>query len=217
MSHKILDNNLVAIHKRKLRLKLNKPVYIGICISELCKLLIHEFHYDYIKNKYGKKSKVLFRNTDSLIYETKTEDFYKDCSDDKEMFEFSNYSMKSKYYDNSNKLVIGKRWDDDNSNKLVVGKRKDKTGGVTIEEFVRVEPKMYLFLVDNSEHKKSKSVKRNVVATISHNEYKDVEYKVIQYKISLTCFDDKIYIQNNEYDGLALGYQRELIGEKQFS
>ena len=214
MPHKILDNNLVAIHKRKLRLKLNKPVYIAICILELSKILIYEFHYDYIQNKYDNKSKVLFTDTGSLIYETKTEDVCKDWSDDKETFEFSDYSMKSKYYDNSNKLVIGKRRDDDNSNKLVNEKRKYKTGGVAIEEFVRVKPKMYLFLVDNSEHKKSKGVKRNAVATISHNEYKDVEYKVIQYKISLTCFDDKIYIQNNEYDRLALGYQRELIGKK---
>ena len=88
--------------------------------------------------------------------------------------------MKSKYYDNSNKLIIGKRRDDDNSNKLVIGKRKDETGGVAVEEFVRGKPKMYLFLVDNSEHKKAKGVKRNIVATIIHNEYKDMEYKVIQ-------------------------------------
>ena len=79
---------------------------------------------------------------------------------------------------------------------------------------------------DNSEHKKEKSVNKNVVATISHNEYKDVllNNKCLSYsmnriqskddkigtyeinKISLSCFDDKIYIQNNGYDGLALGY-----------
>ena len=96
------------------------------------------------------------------------------------MFEFSDYSMKSKYYDNSNKLITGKRRDDDNSNKLAIGKRKDETGGVAIERFVRLKPKMYLFLVDNSEHKKANGVKRIVVATIIHNKYKDVEYKVIQ-------------------------------------
>ena len=74
------------------------------------------------------------------------------------MIDFSNCLTKSKHYDNSNKLVIGKM--------------KDETGGVTIEEFVGLKPKMYLFLVDNSEHKKS--MNKNIVAIISHNEYKDV-------------------------------------------
>ena len=77
------------------------------------------------------------------------------------MFDFSNYSTKSKYYDNLNKLVI---W-----------KMKDETGGVAIEEFAGLKPKMYLFLVDdNSEHWKAKGVNRNVVARITHSEYKDV-------------------------------------------
>ena len=62
----------------------------------------------------------------------------------------------------------------DNSNKLVIGKMEDETGGVAIEEIVGMKPKMYSFLVDISEYKKTKSAKRNVVATISHNEYKDV-------------------------------------------
>ena len=75
-----------------------------MCILELSKVLMYEFHYAYIKNKYVNKSKLLFTNTDSLMYET--EDVYEDFSRDKEIFDFSNYSTKSKYYDNSNKLVI---------------------------------------------------------------------------------------------------------------
>ena len=77
------------------------------------------------------------------------------------MFDFSNYSTKSKFYDDENKLVIEKM--------------KDETGGVQNEEFVGLKPKMYFFLVDkDSEHKKAKGVNRNVVATISHNGYKNV-------------------------------------------
>ena len=130
-------------------------------ILELSKVLIYEFHYDYIKNKYDNKSKLLFTDTDSLMYETKTKDVYEDFSSNKEMFDLSNYSTKSKYYDGSNKLVNGKM--------------KDETGGVAIEEFVGLKAKMYSFLVDdNSEYKKAKGVKRNVVAAISHNKYKDV-------------------------------------------
>ena len=206
--HKIFENELVAILKNKVALTLNKLGYIGMCILELSKALMYEFHYDYIKNKYGNDSRLLFTDTDSLMYEIETEDVYKDSSNDKEMFNLSNCSTKLKYHDNSNKLVVGKM--------------KDETAGVVIEEFVGLKSKMYLYLVDdNSEHKKAKGVNKNVVATISHNEYKDVllnkkclrhsmnriqskDYKIGTYeinKISLSCFDDKIYIQNNGYDG----------------
>ena len=74
MSHKISDNNLVAICKSKLSLKLNKPAYIRMCILELGKVLMYKFHYDYIKDKYDNKSKLLFTDTDNLMYEIKTED-----------------------------------------------------------------------------------------------------------------------------------------------
>ena len=67
-----------------------------------------DFRYDYIKNKYENISKLLFGDIDSLMYENKTEDVYKDFSSNKEMFDFSSYSTKTKYYDYSNKLVIGK-------------------------------------------------------------------------------------------------------------
>ena len=75
MSHKIFRNSLVAIHKNKVTLMLNKPAYIGVCILELSKVLMHEFHYDYIRNKYGNNSRLLFTDTHSLMYEIKTEYF----------------------------------------------------------------------------------------------------------------------------------------------
>ena len=112
MSHKTFDNNLVAIRKSKLALKLNKPACVSMCILELSKVLMYEFHYAYIKKKYVNKSKLLFTDTKSLMHETKTEDIYEDFSRDKEMFVFSNYWTKSKYYDNSNKLAISKTKDE---------------------------------------------------------------------------------------------------------
>ena len=129
------------------------------------------------------------------------------------MFDFSNYSTKSRYYDNSDKLGVVKI--------------KDETTGAVIEELVKLKPKIYSYLVDdNSELKKAKGVNKKVAATISHNEYKDVlskekclrqsmnriqskDHGIGTYeinKISLSCFDDKIHIQNNGCDGLALGY-----------
>ena len=113
----------------------------------------------------------------------------------------------------------------DNSNTLVIGKMKDETAEVVIEEFVTLKPKMYSYL-HNSKHKKAKGVNRNVVATISHSKYKDVllnkkclrhsmnriqskDHKIGTHeinKISLSYLDNKIYIQNNRWDGLALSY-----------
>ena len=90
------------------------------------------------------------------MYETETEDVWEDFSSDKDIFDFSNYSSKSKYYDNSNKLAIGNM--------------KNETGSVAIEEFVGLKPKMYSFLVDNREHKNSNYANKNVIATISHIE-----------------------------------------------
>ena len=104
---------------------------------------------------------------------------------------------------------------------------KDETAGAVIEEFVRLKPKMYLFLVgDNSENKKPKSWNKHVNKKIINNEYKDVllnnkcrrhsmnrfqsiAHRIGTYEIneiSLLCFDDKIYVQNNGYNGLAISY-----------
>ena len=90
---------------------------------------MYELYYDYTKNKYVKKKKLLFADTDSLMYKIKT-NIYEDFNSDNKMFSFSKYSTESKYCDNSNKLVIGKM--------------KDETGGVSIEEFLALNPKMWI-------------------------------------------------------------------------
>ena len=73
---------------------------------------MYEFHYDYIKNKYDNKSKLLFTVTNRLMYEIKTEDVNEDFGSNKEILDFSSYSTKWKYYDNSSKLAIGKMKDE---------------------------------------------------------------------------------------------------------
>ena len=137
------------MRKSKLALKLNKTACIGMCILELNKLLMCKFHYYYVKNKYETKSELLCTDIDSVMYKIKIENFYKDFQTDKEMFGFSIYSTKSKYYDNSSKMLTSKM--------------KDETACVETKERFELKSKMYLFLVNNSEHKKAKGRNINVV------------------------------------------------------
>ena len=88
----IFDENLIAVDMKKTKLYFNKPVYLGMSILDLSKLLMFDFHYNHIKTKYGDKAKLLFTNTDSLAYEIKTTDFYNDINPDIEKrFDTSGY------------------------------------------------------------------------------------------------------------------------------
>ena len=110
--------HLVAVHKINTILTFSKPAYVKICKLELNKGPVHEFHFDYIKIKYEKKSRILFTYTNSFLYEIKTKNVY-DKFINKKMFDFSNYFVKSKHYDDSDTVVFGKV--------------KDKMGGVTTD------------------------------------------------------------------------------------
>ena len=114
VSCKIFNENLVAVHKIKEQLFLNRPSYLGMCILDLSKTLMYDFHFNYIKNKYKNNAKLLFTDTDSLCYEIKTNDVYEDFFYNKDKFDFSEYDKNSKYFDNCNKKVIGKFKDESN-------------------------------------------------------------------------------------------------------
>ena len=97
VSSKIFNENLMAVHKIKETLTLNRPAYVGMCILDLSKTLMYDFHYSYIKKKFGNKTKLLFIDTDSLTYEIKMEDIYEDLWKSKEPFDNSDYLKSSKY------------------------------------------------------------------------------------------------------------------------
>ena len=80
----IFDENLVAIHIKRTKLRYNKLVYLGMCILDSSKTLMYDFHYNYIKSKYESEAKLLYTDTDSLIYEIETDDFYRDIAGDVE-------------------------------------------------------------------------------------------------------------------------------------
>ena len=103
VSSKIFNENLVAVHKIKETLTLNRPAYVGMCLLDLSKISMYDFHYNYIKQKYGDKAKLLFTDTDSLTYEIEAEDLYQDFWNDNDKFDNSDSPEDSLYFGNSNK------------------------------------------------------------------------------------------------------------------
>ena len=97
-----LNDNLVGVEKRKPVMKLNKPIYIGVCILELSKPHMYQYYYDVMKTKYDDKIKLLYTDTDSLIFHIETKDLYKDFDDMKKHMDFSGYDKPHPCYDNTN-------------------------------------------------------------------------------------------------------------------
>ena len=180
VSQKIFSKNFVAIHKIKPVLTLNKRIYVGFSILDLSKHFRYKCHYKYIKNKFD--AKLLFTDTDSPVCEIKTEGVSEDFYKGKNLFDFSEYPLNSKFFDPVNKNAMGKM--------------KDKYKGITISEFVGLKSKLYsLISVDDEELTKAKRVNKK----IRHKEFVDVllNKKVIRHNMKriqsmiLSCFDNK--------------------------
>ena len=202
---------------KKTRLVFNKPVYLGMCILDLSKTLMYDFHYNYIKQKYGDKAKVLFTDTDSLMYVIQTEDSYKDTSPDvKHRFDTSDYPPN-----HLSGMPSG-------FNRKMLGMFKDEAGGKVIDEFVGLRAKLYSYnMFEGQESKKCKGVKKSVVKkSITHEDYKKCLFtgkeqlrniNIIRShrhevyteevdKIALCSSDDKRHILEDGVHTLALGH-----------
>ena len=156
----LISENLSIIEMIKTKVKMNKPIYLGLSLLEISELLIYEFWYDYMKPKYGDSVKLCYMDTDSFIMNIKTEDFYKDIANDVEKrFDTSNYEV-------NRPLSTGK-------NKKVIGLMKDELGGKIITGFVTLRPKTYSYLTDDcKEDKKTKGTKKCVIKRmIKFNDY----------------------------------------------
>ena len=210
---KIFNENLTAVHMAKTKLILNRPSYVGFVVLDVSKLLMYDFHYNYIKKKYGDKAKLLFTDTDSLCYEFQTDDLYLDMKDDHHQFDTSNYKEDNFLYSLENKKVLGKM--------------KDECAGEIIDEFIGLRSKMYSLSYGGKEKKTAKGVKRRVVEfNLRHQCYKDsllnshIKYSTMNQirsfnhhlysvaikKISLSPYDDKRYVMENGCDTLAHGH-----------
>ena len=150
---------------KKTKVKMNKPIYLGLSILEISKTLMYEFWYDYMKPKYNDNVKLCYMDMDSFIMNIKANDFYKDISNDVEnRFDTSNYEVNTS---ETRPLPTGK-------NKKIIGLMKDELGGEIITEFVTLRPKTYSFLTDDGkENKKAKGTKKCVIKKkIKFNDYK---------------------------------------------
>ena len=136
---------------KKIKVKMNKPVYLGLSILEIIKTLMYEFWYDYVKLKYQDNEKLCYIYTDSFIIYINREDFYEDIANDVEkIFDTLNYEV-------NRPLSTGK-------NKKVIGLMKDELGGKIMSEFVAIRPKIYSYSMDDdSEAKKAKGTKKCVI------------------------------------------------------
>ena len=141
VNSKIFNENLVAVDKIKETLKLDRPAYVGICILDLSKTLMYDFHYNYLKKRYNNKTKLLFTDTDSLCYEIETQDISEELRQDKNLFYNSDYPKDSKCFDSTNKKVIGKF--------------KDEAAGMPVVEFIGLLSKVYSHVKENGKNEKT--------------------------------------------------------------
>ena len=158
-SHIRFSDDLVAVQMKRTELVLNKPIYLGMSILDISKNLMYDFHYKYIKPKFGSRSQLTYTDTDSLTYDIETDDFYKDISQDVEKwFDTSNYPKNHVDRDgNKSAIPVG-------MNKKVPGLFKDECGGKQITESAILRSKLYALNVEGvGELKRAKGVKMSTI------------------------------------------------------
>ena len=210
---------IAAVHMKKTKVILNKPIFVGAAILDLSKIHMFEFHYGYVKKKW-EKVKVLYSDTDSLILEIETDDFFADTGEDvKKWFDTSKYPKD--HFAAKNGFPVGK-------NKKIFGMFKDEAEGKIIREFVGLRPKCYSVLMDEKEIKKAKGTKKNTVKSISHEDFvrvlqgekfppmKNISirshlheiFTEQMWKVALSAEDDKRIVMEDGIQTLAIGHWR---------
>ena len=216
-SHKkstTIHDDLVIMQTTIKNLELNKPLYVGFSVLELSKLHMYRFHYDTMLPRYPNRLNLCFTDTDSLLYEIKTQDIYADMRESINDYDFSDYPK-----DHPNFSV---------ENKKRIGKFKDELNSLPLEEFIGLRPKCYSLLFDRTKEKQTAKGTKSAVkkAFLRHHHYRDVldnlstvrvKQNVIksryhklgtyhQNKASLTAFDTKRWICDDGIHTLAYGH-----------
>ena len=193
-----ISKDLLVMQMRKREFCMNKPIYLGQAILDISKTVMYEFWYDYIKPKYANIAELCDMDTDTFLMKIKTNDFYKDVSNDVEK-----WFDKSHFDVNDNRpLTIGK-------NKNVIGKFKDELGGKVMSDFCVHEAKIYAFKLDNdNEVKKANGTKKCTVKNhITLNDYVNTlfnDIKLLKSQFTFKSDHHKIYTQ--KINKIALNY-----------
>ena len=212
--HQVIFNPyLVGIQNRKEKVLLNKPIYVGMAILDMSKVLMFDYYYNHLKKFYAHNIQLLYTDTDSVIVHIKTDDVYADMLKHADLYDTSNYTPGHPLYSDQNKKVIGKF--------------KDELGGKVMTEFIGIRPKMYSYAGEDS-GKRAKGVKKSVLRkTITHDDYRTclLEKRVYArdmpglrsykhtihgetvHKVALAPLDTKRYILDDGITTLAFGYK----------
>ena len=215
-SFNILDEDKVLIKMRKTVVKLDKPIYIGFTVLELSKHLMFDCYYNCFKRYYDEDITLAYFDTDSYLFEIKTEDYYQDLANIfNDIMDFSNFSKEHFLYDKSKEKVIGYL--------------KDEFGGQPVSEFIGLKSKLYSIKYGHKQNKRTaKGVQKSIIKKyINHDYYKNVLFNNDVYcstmrriqskshkvntvrntKMIFTSFDDKKYICDNGIDCLPFGHK----------
>ena len=211
----VYNENLIAIHMEPTKVILNKPIYIGMSVLDLSKVLMYEFLYDVLKPFYGKRLKLCYQDTDSFILEIETEDIYKDIELLQDYMDTSNYPKDHPLFSEKNKKVLGKF--------------KDELAGDIMKAFVGLRSKVYAIDRKDSPIKKIKGIKKCVVKKkIQFKDYIDCLYSGKETytknntitskhhtvtttsvnKVTLSAFDDKRHVLEDKINTLPYGHYR---------
>ncbi|XP_052127781.1 uncharacterized protein LOC127750348 [Frankliniella occidentalis] len=216
-SFEIFNHGLACVERRKNKIVLNRPLYVGQVCLDISKKIMYDFYYNVLKVKYGENIKVLGGDTDSIIVEIVTEDVYADMYEMREYFDTSDYPVSHPLHSLDNKKVMGKF--------------SDELGSVPIHSFIGLRAKMYSFkTVDNKEKSVGKGIPRAALKSqLTFNDYKkcitQFEGKNVSYskiatdrkhgvfttycvKKGLSCYDDKRFILDDNISTLAYGHYK---------
>ena len=216
---KIFDEFLIAVKMRKTKVWMNKPVYVGMSILDLSKTLMFSFQYEYVKKKW-KKVEVLYSDTDSLVLNIETDDFFKDISGDVvEWFDTNDFPKDHPAVLEGLPIV--------KENKKKIGLMKDECGGKILTEWVALRPKLYSFLTESGEKQKAKGLKKSIKNKSLRHEnflkclrtgksqtrkqclFRSRDHHIFtenMVKVALSCDDDKRIVLENGIDTLSLGH-----------
>ena len=212
----IINQDLVGVEKQKPKLKLDKPIFIGMSILDLSKQHMYKFYYDVMKPKYGDNIRMVYTDTDSFVFHTRTDDIYQDLQEINDEMDFSGYDKNHKCYDATNKKVLGKF--------------KDECEGKIKTGLLGLRPKCYAFKIhgDDKEYKKCKGTAKNKVKRkikyddynkaletneVIHRSFNSIRsknhkiYSINTTKVSLNSYENKRY-WTNSIDSLAYGHYK---------